>query len=267
MRIGDVAMSVLILTSTCSSPGVTTTAVGLSLAWPRSVLLADCDPGAHQAVLAGYLSGQTANGKGLLRVAEAHRDGRRLRDVILDQTIPLTSDSGPSRMFLPGFARSGSAGLFGGVWPDLAEAFDRLDEEGVDVIVDAGRIGSLGLPGPLLEYAILTCLVLRSNLRSVMSARVHSASFQESVVLSGVRHDMGLAVVGEGDPYGKQEISKALGMPVLATIAHDPASASHLSDGQPRHRKFDSSPLSKTLHTSANSLFTHLQRSAQKIRS
>lgn len=260
-------MAVMILTSTCSSPGVTTTAIGLSLAWPRSVLLADCDPGAHQSVLAGYLAGQTANGKGLLRVAEAHRDGRPLLDVILDQTVPLTSDLRGKRTFLPGFAKPGSASLFGGVWLDLAETFARLDELGTDVIVDAGRVGPTGLPAALLEYSALTCLVLRSNLRSVMSARVHASSFQEPAMLSGTGNATGLILVGENEPYGRQEISRALKMPVVATIADDRLSAQHLSDGQPRHRKFDSAPLSKTLHTSAASLFTTLQRTAEKIRS
>ena len=42
-------MAILILTSAGGSPGVTTLAVGLALTWPRPVLLADCDPGAHQA--------------------------------------------------------------------------------------------------------------------------------------------------------------------------------------------------------------------------
>ena len=78
-------MALLILTSASGSPGVTTLGVGLALTWPRSVLLADCDPGAHQSVLAGYLAGRSAGGKGLLRVAEAHRDRRPLREVVLDQ--------------------------------------------------------------------------------------------------------------------------------------------------------------------------------------
>ena len=67
-------MAILLLASTGGSPGVTTLAVGLALTWPRPVLLADCDPGAHQAILAGYLGGRSTGGKGLLRVAEAHRD-------------------------------------------------------------------------------------------------------------------------------------------------------------------------------------------------
>jgi hypothetical protein len=260
-------MAILILTSTSGSPGVTTLAVGLALTWPRSVLLADCDPGAHQAVLAGYLAGQSANGKGLLRVAEAHRDGRPLREVVVDQAIPLTTDTPESRLFLPGFSKPGSANLFGGIWPDLTDAFDRLDDTGMDVIIDAGRVGPQGLPPRLLEVAALTCLVLRSNLRSIMSARVHSAAVQELGRTDSSGRSSGLIVVGEGEPYSKYEISKALGLPVVATVAHDPASAQHLSDGKARPRKFDSSPLAKSLHTTATGLSARLRLTTAKIRS
>ena len=258
-------MAILALTSTAGSPGVTTLAVGLSLVWPRSVLLADCDPGAHQSVLAGYLAGQTASGKGLLRVAEAHRDRRALRDVVVDQTIPLTDDDPQQRLFLPGFLKPGSAGIFGGVWPDLMETFDRLDDAGVDVIVDAGRISPAGLPGPLLDHAALTCVVMRSHLRAVMSAKVHTASMREQARLTAAETPLGLVLVGEGDPYGRAEISKALGVPVVAAVADDPVSAAHLSDGRPRHRRFDSSPLVKSLHTTATALSARLQRTAERI--
>lgn len=258
-------MGILILTSTCAAPGVTTLALGLTLTWPRPVLLADCDPGAHQSVLAGYLAGQSAGGKGLLRVAEAHRDGRDLRDVVIDQSIPLTSESGQRRLFLPGFTKPGSASLFGGVWLDLSAAFDRLADAGFDVIVDAGRIGAQGLPVPMLESAALTCLVLSSNLRSVMSARVHIGSLTDQTRMGGSEHSSGLIVVGEGQPYGKQEITKALGLPVVATIAHDHAAAQHLSDGRPRPRRFDSSPLARSMHSAATSLSGHLQRTAARI--
>lgn len=258
-------MAILVLTSTCSSPGVTTLAVGLSLAWPRSVLLADCDPGAHQSVLAGYLSGQAASGKGLLRVAEAHRDRRPLADVVLDQTIPLAVDAGHSRLFLPGFLRPGSAGLFGGVWADLGDAFDRLDDAGFDVIVDAGRSGHRGLPAPLVEHASLTGLVLRSNLRSVMSAKVHVPTFREQSGPTAAETPLGLILVGEGEPYGGGDISKVLGLPLVASVVTDRVSAQHLSEGTPRPRRFDTSPLARSLHTTAASLATRLQRTVERI--
>lgn len=74
-------------------------------------------------------------------------------------------------------------------------------------------------------------------------------------------------MVGEGQPYGKHELSKALGLPVVASIANDYASAQHLSDGRTRPRKFDASPLAKSLHTTAASLFSRLQRTTERVRS
>ena len=259
-------MAILTLASTSGAPGVTTLAVGLALCWPRSVLLVDADPGAHQSVLAGYLTGISPSGKGLLRVAEAHRDGRPLLDVVIDQTIPLSTGTADSRLFLPGFTRPGSASLFAGVWPDLVEALIRLDDTGVDVLVDAGRLASSGLPAPLVEHATLTCLVLRSNLRSVMSARVHAGSIGGSDRLDLGQRSTGLVLVGEGEPYGRGEITKALGMPVLASIADDPSSAAHLSDGRPRPRKFESSALARSLQTTAASLSGHLQQTLDRVR-
>jgi hypothetical protein len=260
-------MAILALTSTSGSPGVTSLAVGLALAWPRSVLLADCDPGAHQAVLAGFLGGQSANGKGLLRVAEAHRDRRPLVEVIIDQAIPLAEDDEFPRTFLPGFSRPGSAGLFGGVWSDLVEAFARLNDVGIDVIVDAGRLSPPGLPQPLVDSAALIGLTLRSHLRSVMSARVHIPTLLDQGHYGASEQSLGLIMVGSGEPYSSSEISKALGVPVLTTVANDPEPARHLSDGRARPRNFETSSLARSLHSSATSLAAHLQRSTDRIRS
>ena len=262
-------MAILMLTSAGGSPGVTTLAIGLALTWPRPVLLADCDPGAHQAVLAGYLRGQSSSGKGLLRVAEAHRDRRPLREVVIDQSLPLTgAEDGDRRLFLPGFTKPGSASHFGAVWEDLADTFDRLGDVDIDVIVDAGRIGSIGLPTPLVERGALTALVLGSSLRAVMSARVHLPTITDhSRLSSSAHHPFGLVVVGEGQPYAGGEISKALGVPVVTTVARDPQAAAHLSDGQTRPRRFDSSALVRSLRSAATSLAANLQRSTELVRS
>jgi hypothetical protein len=260
-------MAILILTSAGGSPGVTTLALGLAITWPRPVLLADCDPGAHQAVLAGYLHGQSSSGKGLLRVAEAHRDRRALREVVIDQCLPLTGEDGDRRLFLPGFTKPGSASHFGAVWEDLADTFDRLGDVDLDVIVDAGRIGPSGLPTPLVERSALTTLVLGSTLRAVTSARVHLPTITDHSRLStSARRQFGLVVVGEGRPYGRGEISKTLGVPVIADIARDPQAAAHLSDGAPRPRRFDWSPLVRSLRGAATMLAATLQRSTELVR-
>ncbi len=260
-------MAYLVLSSTGGAPGVTTLAVGLALTWPRPVLLADCDPGAHQAILAGYLRGQSARGKGLIRVAEAHRDRRQLRDVVMDQTIPLTNESTHPRRFLPGFAKPGSANLFRGAWADLADTFDRFGDDGMDVIIDAGRVGPEGLPAPLVERAAIIGIVTRSSLRAIMSASIHATTFHDQAHLLTTDHALGLFLIGEGHPYGRKEVSRALGMPVLASIADDTGAAGYLSDSTSRPRRFDASPLAKSLHNAAHQLAERLQRTAEQVRS
>jgi hypothetical protein len=259
-------MGILLLTSTGGSPGVTTLAVGLALTWARPILLADCDPGAHQAILAGYLAGRSASGKGLLRVAEAHRDRRPLREVVLDQTLPLSAEQDGRRLFLPGFTKPGSAMHFGAVWEDLAEAFDRLADVDIDVIIDCGRMGPSGPPPALLERSALTVVVLNSTLRSVMSARVHMPTLRDHPRLTSTDHGhLGLIVVGEGKPYRSSEIAKALDVPVITSIADDGHAAAHLSDGRPRDRRFETSALVRSIRDASSELSSMLQQSAELV--
>jgi hypothetical protein len=259
-------MAILLLTSAAGSPGVTTLAVGLALTWPRPILLSDCDPGAHQAILAGYLGGRSAGGKGLLRVAEAHRDRRPLREAVLDQTLPLSAEEEGRRLFLAGFTKSASAMHFGGVWQDLAEALDRLGEVEIDVIIDCGRIGPSGPPAALLERSAVTAVVVTSTLRSIMSTRVHLPTLRDHPRLtSSDRGHLGLIIVGEGQPYQRGEITRALEVPVITSIAHDRQSAAHLSDGRPRHRRFDTSPLIRSIRDASSQLSGTLQRSADLV--
>ena len=261
-------MAILVLTSCSGAPGVTTLAVGLALSWPRPVLLADADPGAAQAVLAGYLAGRSANGKGLLRVAEAHRDRRSLREAVIDQCISLSDSDGDRRLFLPGFTRPGSAAHFAGVWDDLAETFDRLGDVDLDVVVDAGRLGPLGLPPALLERSALNLVVLGSSLRSVMATRVQLPVLAEARQgRPGTRGQTGLVVVREGHPYRAAEIGKALGTEVLGRMPYDPDSAAHFSDGAPQHRKFQTAPLVRALRGAASTFAGVLQQATALVRS
>lgn len=253
-------MALLVLTSAAGSPGVTTLALGLALTWPRSVILVDADPGAHQAVLAGFLGGRVQTSKGLQRVAEAHRDRRPLREVVSDQTIDLSDDATTSRRLLPGFVRSANAALFGPVWPDLADTFARLDLTGIDVILDAGRLGVQGLPQPLVERADVCAVVIRSTLRALAGARGHTAAVVEQGRLSGGVDNVGAIVVAEDQPYGRREIAKLLGVPVLTGVPDDPASAAAIIEGGRRARRFDSAPLPKALPHVINDLQTVIQR-------
>lgn len=262
-------MALLVLTSAAGSPGVTTLALGLALTWPRSVVLVDADPSAGQAILAGYFRGQSRTGKGLLRVAEAHRDRRPLREVVMDQTIALTDEAedetttGPR--FLPGFSKPGSAALFTPVWPELADTLQALDAVEIDVIIDAGRTTAAGIPEPLLMRAATVAMVTRTSLRAVAATRVHAAPLREHCALLGAEDQLSLILVGDGKPYTGKEISSLLGLPVAATVADDAVSAAHLSDGARRPRKFTSAPLSRSLHHAAERLDQRLRTGSERM--
>ena len=143
-------MSVIVLTGGPGAPGITTTSLGLTLCWPGDVMLSDCDRDPAQAVPAGYLRGLGLGGRGLAVLARLYRETRDSGPELLQQTIPLTRDEVTNRRFLPGFAQPGAVRLFDHIWPELAEAFAGLGVQGIDVIVDAGRLGHDGLHTPLL---------------------------------------------------------------------------------------------------------------------
>ncbi len=228
-------MAVLVLCSASGAPGVTVTSLGLALTWPRDVLLVDCDRTPSQAVLAGYLRGLSAPDLGLPGILQAHREREPLADAIprLRLSLPEPPDTGrqvlsraaeTGRHFLPGFVHLGSVELFGGVWRELGLA---LREAPYDVIVDAGRIGTRGLPVDLVDSASRVAVVVRSSLVSLAALRLYVGSLSEQVG----EDRLGLVIVGPGRPYGAKEVVEQFGVPVLAEIAWDPAAASDLHEG------------------------------------
>ena len=86
-------MALIVLTSAAGSPGVTTTAVGLALTWPRPVLLVEADPTGGSAVLAGYLPRQHRPPGGLIDLAWAHRQGS-LAAALPGLTMPIPDSHG-----------------------------------------------------------------------------------------------------------------------------------------------------------------------------
>lgn len=240
-------MAVVVCTSAAGSPGVTTTALGLSLTWSRDVLLADCDRDPSQAVQAGYLRGMDHGGRGLAALARLHRENRSLAPDLWRHTVPLVQWGDEQRRFLPGFSRPATVRLFDSVWADLADAFAALDEQGVDVIVDAGRIGREGLPLPLLARADAVCVLTRTSLRALAATRLHLPVVAEQLDHLPVATALGLVLVDPGNPYSGSEIAAQFGTPCWAELEHNDRLALVLSDGAPEPRRFTESSLMRQL--------------------
>lgn len=250
-------MGTFLLCSASGAPGVTVTALGLALTWPGDVLLVDADRTPSQAILAGYLRGAAAHSGGLPGILQAHRERRPISDALLSESMQLPEppdrrpalerERGTERRFLPGFVHLGTIEVFGGVWRELGLAIQAAP---YDAIVDAGRIGSRGLPGDLVETASRVGVVCRSSLTSLAALRLYLGPLLEQVPAEQV----GLVIVGPGRPYSAKEAAEQFGVSVLAEIAWDASGASDLADGQPLSKRWRQGRLASSYAAAARSL-------------
>ena len=230
-------MALMILTSATGSPGVTTTALGLTLTWSNDVLLADCDREPAQSIQAGYLRGADHGGRGLSALALLHREHQPLISNLQLQSIELAEHE-LQRRYLPGFGHPGAVRLFDPVWPELGTALAELSNRGMDVIVDAGRISPTGLPLPLLTAAECVVVLTRTSLRALASARLYLPILTEQLAGLPVDMPLGLMLVGEGKPYSQAEITNQFGISCWASIPWHERHAAVLSDGADEPRRF-----------------------------
>lgn len=265
-------MAIILLSSCTGSPGVTTTALGLALNWPRDVLLVDADRDPAQALEAGFLGGSPQADTGLMALAQLHRERRPIGGELLSCSVPLArpeddvdETTGASKRFLPGFTNPRSALLFAPAWQPVADGLTALDAAGTDVIVDCGRLGPDGPVAPLMDAADVLLICIRSTLRSLAAARLHIPPLLEHSIVEQHQTQLGLAVIDAGNPYGSAEISKHFKLPVLVEVARDNRSARVLSDGEPPGRRFANDPLMRHCRTAAESLREQLNRRSEAI--
>ncbi len=217
-------MALIVLCSAKGSPGVTTTALALTLVWPRPVLLVEADP-AGGDVMAGYLRGQVPCDRGLLQLAIAARHGR-LAEEFNFQLINLNRRAGAPRLLLPGMTNPSQGAAIAPAWTEIAAYLTGLGTDGGDVIVDAGRIAGDSSPWPLISAADRVLLVVRTTLRSVAAAM----PIAERLTSLDEARPPALITIDAGD-YRPAEVGKRLGVPVAARLPWQPRDAAALSDG------------------------------------
>ncbi|MCZ7421520.1 MULTISPECIES: ParA family protein [unclassified Micromonospora] len=223
-------MAIIALVSAKGSPGVTTTALACALSWHRRLILAECDP-AGGSVLAGYLGGALDGPRGIGELAVGElRDGS-LESSFWSQLVDLDAPR-RERLLLPGVIDPAQAGSVTPLWQRFADFFTGLErgDPPYDVIVDCGRLHVLGPPWPLLRAASVVLVVSRAQLPDLSGTRAMlqaiERDFTEHRVPSGT---LRLLLVGGG--HGRSEVSKALQLPVIARLPHDPRTAEVLSLG------------------------------------
>ena len=265
-------MTVTVLTSASGSPGVTTTALGLTLRWPDSCLLVDGDH--QQAVLTGYLQGRYVTSNGMVHVLNAARISPDVEEAVWRQSIPLPDDEedGRRRLLLPGLGTGQASDALYQSWPAVAAALRQLGDAGVDTVVDYGRMTWRGVHPALIDVATHVLLMTRPTMRSAGAAFWAAQRLVEQAHDLGATPKMGLllrrptlaaaALTGPGREehgYSDGELEQFLPLPVRGSVVHDPGNARLLSDGGQRGPKFD-----KTAYaTSLSHLAQHLKPRAK----
>ena len=238
-------MTVCALVSAGGSPGVTTAALALALAWPGPMLVAEADPSGGD-VLAGFFAGHVSGNHGLLNVAYEATTVEAAAAAVAEQLVAL--DEAGTRRVLPGLADPRHAATLNMTWPLLAAA---LAAQPVDVLADCGRLD--GGPGQehVLRVARQIVLVLRPTLRQAAAARPRIDMLTQ--LKGSLAGQVSLLVTGPG-PLAPKELSRALGVPVLGALPDDRKAAVVLSDGVGTRRGVDASPLLRAAGATARAL-------------
>ena len=253
-------MALIVLASAQGSPGVSTTALGLAMTWPRPTLLLDADPTGASPVWAGYFRGaHITNPSSVVDLALAQRDGA-LAQALGHATFPIPDTE---VAYLPGVRSHTQAPGLASLWAPLAEQLKALGAQGRDVIVDAGRLGLLASPAALIAAADVTMVLTRTTLPAVVGARPWVAALNEQAGAAGTPGPR-LVLVGPGQPYPEREVASVLGAPVLACLAWDPATAEVFSLGAAPPRRAGAAALIKSLHALAGATQSALAHGAAR---
>ena len=250
-------MGLITLSSARGAPGVTTTALGLALAWPRDVLVVEADTAASSAILAGYFGGQRPNDRGILDLAIGHRHGT-LSQALTDARIPLTGAD--HAHIIAGLSHPEQAAAMSDAWGAITDELKELNTSDLDVRVDVGRIGSAHSALPLVASADLSLLLTRTNLPAVAATVSRCPQLVELTSEHGPSTgSRGLLVIGDGQPFTGRQLADISGVPVVADVAFDPSNAVVLSDGQNPGKSWSGSALAASYRDAAAAIVAHIE--------
>jgi hypothetical protein len=243
-------MAVVAFASAKGAPGVTTSVLALAFAWHRPVLVLEADMTGSSSVLSGFLRGGTDHSRGLVGLSVSARQHGFTDRGLWEQCLRL----GEERYLLAGIADPAQAAALTSAWSPLARVLADLESAGVDVLVDAGRLGTAYAPMPLLRAADCLVLVAGTRLPDVYAVSRRVPGLRADLAAHGDAEGLCALTVGEGRPYTNREIEVSLGITVLGSIAWDPVSADVYSVGATPGRRFESSPLARTAGAVASTI-------------
>ena len=250
-------MALIAIASAKGAPGCTTSAIALTRAWPRPVLLVEADI-AGSSILPGFYAGALPHDRGLRQLAVAYSHGELSQHELRENTLPMF-EGADDRYFLPGIPEGRSAPALRDLWGPLTSLLATLESGGVDVILDLGRLHSPTDPREsILTVADLVLITTGSRLPDIFATRALIDARVEVAARQVTNH--ALLVVGPGRPYPEAEIAKTIGLASVGSLAWDPVSAEVYSVGAKTTSRFDRSHLTRTASTVAHEASQRIAR-------
>jgi hypothetical protein len=164
-------MALVAFAAAKGSPGVTSAVTALGAVWPRSALVAECDPsGGDLALRLRDESGRPLQpSTGLLSLAATARRGLEPADL---RSHTQVAHGGLE--VLVGVTVPEQVLALGPIWEPLAAACASLDD--ADVLVDCGRLAGHSPALPLVASAALLVFVARPTVEGVAHLRERIAA-------------------------------------------------------------------------------------------
>lgn len=255
-------MATILVTSVAGSPGVSTTALALTMSWPRPVLMIEADILRYSAVMAGYFRGQMKHTKGMGELPVAVRSSSEGLTVhhLLGHSIALDAQDQSLRKVVPGFRDPAAASSWQHLWGPLGMAAAALEQSGADVIIDAGRWTPKDPRAALFTQADQVLLLVPPDLPSLVAAHHRVPELRRMTDAVG-RDDallVATAATAHTGAYGSREASKALGLEIMNALEWDPRTAAVFSQGESQKKPFRSTKLGRSTLALQNRLISRL---------
>lgn len=231
-------MSIIAFTSVGTSPGITSTAIALTLAWPRPAVLIEADTSKPSTVVSGYMRGSVSSHHGLTALTQIHGVHGIDRNALWESMLPLASDiddipEGHNKYVLAAHSNPDVAAASSSFWSSLSTHLPNLSE-GIDVIIDLGRWnGSSDYRNGLLSTADWAFFGTRLSLQSVAALRSRiDAAIELRTSHGHLDHHsiLGYSVPAGGYPLA--ELARFFNVRSSGTIPFDPRWGAVYAEGQ-----------------------------------
>lgn len=175
-------MGLIVVAADKGAPGVTTTALALAAVWPRTVLLAECDPaGGDLAFRFPAADGERLDPRrGMLSLAVAARRG-----LAPGQVWEHTQKLYGGIDVLLGVTNAEQGASLSMFWGQLGR--DLAAVQRADVIADCGRLGTDGPATDLLAEASRVLLLVRAEVAEVVRLRDRAIALATALEKRGRR--------------------------------------------------------------------------------